>query len=96
MQGLTTPLGRASWRGNPKICDLLINVSFFFFFFKFFLYQKLGSDINYTGGQGITPLMWACIRDHRALIKDLIAKGANFNLESNDSKKNKKSQIYLK
>lgn len=66
--------------------------------FVFTLILQLGADINYAGGQGITPLMWTCIRDHRALVKEFITLGANYHLESKDSNKllrknNKKYKI---
>jgi len=58
---------------------------FEYFHNKIFL-SKHGAELNNAGGQGITPLMWACIRDHKELIKDFLTRGANYSLESVDSK----------
>lgn len=55
--------------------------------FSFKLFLQLGADINYAGGQGLTPLMWTCIRDHKNLMKEFMRLGANYHLESHDSNK---------
>ena len=58
----TFPLARASWRGDFKMVNLLID---------------LGAEIDGRDGDSMTPIMWAVKRNHINIVTCLIARGAN-------------------
>lgn len=58
----STPLGRASFRGDLRMCDVLIT---------------LGADVNFAGPRKITPLMWSIRRGHMIVTKYLVENGSD-------------------
>ncbi|KRX05938.1 Ankyrin repeat-containing domain [Pseudocohnilembus persalinus] len=61
----STPLGRSAFRGDLKLCDLLL---------------QLKADIDYSGPRKITPLMWAARRGQIIVVKFLVENGADVTL----------------
>jgi len=64
-----TPLWLAAWRGDEKICKLLIDK---------------GATVNFQDADGRTPLHEAAICGHMSVVGFLLDKGAQINLRDNN------------
>ena len=66
----------ASIIGNAHIAKLLLDGK----------YEGKGADINTQDINGYTPLMWACIYSHEAVVRLLLDRGADIKLRLKDGR----------